>query len=259
MGGGGVICAEETWIWVPSQPQSAPPHQHTHPGSPIFIALSPFFLLVWGFVATDSGSETNGFWFLGPEILPDKVVDGKYTAQSWALGGRRGRGGGEGRGASLLCLVLVHCGNLSLLPPDLAKPQPKPLHRPRWDGACGSLDTLDQFYRNSLALLRDAWVKRQHNSTRTLPRHTMFLAALATLSFMEPGGQKRDLLGLSATATWGHMLAPKGRQGYTLSSLAIPAFNLSPKPGPYGGGRPGDHLLRGLGADMGQGQAVAGV
>lgn len=67
---------------------------------------------------------------------------------------------------------------------------------------------------------------------------------------MEPGGPKRDLLGLSATATWGHMLAPKGRQGYTPSSLAIPAFNLSPKPGPYGGGRPGDHLLRGLGADM---------
>lgn len=94
-------------------------------------------------------------------------------------------------------------------------------------------------------------MKRQHNSTRTLPRNTMFLAALATLSFLEPGGPKRDLLGLSATAPWGHMLAPKGRQGYTPSSLAIPAFNLSPKPGPYGGGRPGDHLLRGLGADMG--------
>lgn len=76
--------------------EHTPPPQHTHPGPPIFIALSPFFLLVWGFVATDSGSETNGFWFLGPEILPDKVVDGKYTAQSWALGGRRGRGGGGG-------------------------------------------------------------------------------------------------------------------------------------------------------------------
>lgn len=50
------------------------------------------------------------------------------------------------------------------------------------------------------------------------------------------------------------MPAPKGRQGYTQSSLAIPAFN--PKSGPYGGGRPGDLLLRGLGADMGQGQAV---
>lgn len=136
-------------------------------------------------MATDSGSETNGFWFLGPEILPDKVVDGKYMAQSWALGGRRGRGGG----ASLLYLVLVHCRNLPLLPPDLAKPQPKPLHRLRWDGACGHLDTLGQFYRNSLSLLRDAWVKRQHNSTGTLPRNTMFLAASATLSCMEPGGQ----------------------------------------------------------------------
>lgn len=139
----------------PPSLRAHPPPQHTgtHPGPPFFIALSPFLLLVGGFVAIDSGSETNGFWFLGPEVLPDKVVDGKYMAQSWALGGRRGQGVW---GASLLCLVLVHCRNLPLLPQDLAKPQPKPLHGLTWDGACASLDTLDQFYRNSLSLLRDA-------------------------------------------------------------------------------------------------------
>lgn len=128
---GGGVCAEETWIRVYSQPQSTP---------------SPFLLLLWGFGVWDSGSETNGFWLLGPETLPGKVVDGEYMALTRALGDRRGQGVW---GASLLCLVVVHCRTLGLLLQDLAEPQPRPLHRLRWDGACGSLDTLDQSYRNA--------------------------------------------------------------------------------------------------------------
>lgn len=88
-------------------------------------------------------------------------------------------------------------------------------------------------------LLSNAYMKCWLNFTRTFPRNTHVLAALAILltglSSMEPGAKKRgggDLLGLSGTAASGHMLAPKGRQtqsshGGTQSSLAIPAFNLS--------------------------------
>lgn len=65
--------------------QVSPQLQSPHP-SPIFlIALSPLFLLILGFLAIDLGSETNGFWILGLESLPDKVVEEKYMAQSWAL------------------------------------------------------------------------------------------------------------------------------------------------------------------------------
>lgn len=91
-------------------PASEHPLPPTHTSPPFFIALSPLFLLILGFVAIDSGSKTNGFWFLGHEILPDKVVDGKNMAQTWALGGS---GGG---GSFLFCLVLGHFRNLHLPP-----------------------------------------------------------------------------------------------------------------------------------------------
>lgn len=76
-----------------------------------------------------------------------------------------------------------------------------------------------------------------HHFTITLPRNNMFLAALAILLMGCPPwhlGAKKGLLGLSATAASGHVLAPKGRQtqssqGCTQSSLAIPALNLSPQ------------------------------
>lgn len=79
---------------------------------------------------------------------------------------------------------------------------------------------------------------------------------------MEPGGQKRDLLGLSATATCGHVLAPKGRQHKVLRGIPDPHWlsqplTSAPKSGPYGDGRPVDFLLQGLGSEMGHGQEVA--
>lgn len=75
------MCRGNVDAGVLSASEPPPPHP-----SPIFlIALSPLPLLILGFVAIDLGSETNGFWFLGQESLPDKVVEEKYMAQSWAL------------------------------------------------------------------------------------------------------------------------------------------------------------------------------
>lgn len=63
------MCAEEMWMQVSPQPHKHPPP----PQSCIFHCSLLFSLLIWGLMAIDSGLETNGFWFLGQEILPGKV------------------------------------------------------------------------------------------------------------------------------------------------------------------------------------------
>ena len=61
------MCRGNVGAGVPSAP-----HAPTPLHSPaFFIAL--FSLLIWGLMAIDLGSETNGFWFLGQGILPGKV------------------------------------------------------------------------------------------------------------------------------------------------------------------------------------------
>lgn len=100
------------------------PHTPPSDSPAVFTALSPLSSLVWGLVATDLGSKTNGFWFLGQEILPDKV--GGWQCTSGDRLQVAGRGWGVW-GAFLLCLPLALFRNLHLPLQDPGSPRPSPL------------------------------------------------------------------------------------------------------------------------------------
>lgn len=134
-----------------------------HFPQPYSFHSSPLFLLVLGFVAIDSGSEPNGFWFLGQESLPGKAVEGKYMAQAWASGRRRGQGCVRSL-SPLPGPCSVQESSLPTPGPRKPRPEPTPVG---WDsdGAHGSLATLDHFSPNKPSdLVMPTW-----NAGITLP------------------------------------------------------------------------------------------
>ena len=159
------MCRGNVDAGVPSAP-----HPPTYPPQPCIFHCSLLFsfLLIRGLVATDLGSETNGFWFLGQEILPSTV--GEQEVYGTALGLSWLEGAGVCGGAFLLCLALVHFRKRHLPPQDPASPSLSRLQLARmviWD--CHVLLIWTSFLQmNSLS---DAYVKHWHSLTRSLPRN----------------------------------------------------------------------------------------